>query len=96
MNKFVARAMIVASLGLAAPAAGAVNGFAIVNQTGGALSDVALRRVGDREWQPLARRASPPGPAPAPTSSMTIAPSTSAPPSPGPVRSCGAGSICAT
>jgi hypothetical protein len=53
MNKFVSRAMILASLGLSAPAASAVNGFAIVNQAGGALSDVALRRVGDRAWQPL-------------------------------------------
>ena len=54
MTKFVARFIIIASLGFAAPAAGAVDGFGIVNQTGGAISDVALRRVGDRAWQPLA------------------------------------------
>lgn len=53
MNKIVPSALIVASLAFAAPAAGAVDGFAIANQTGGALSDVALRRVGDRNWQPL-------------------------------------------
>ena len=54
MNKIVSCALILASLGLASPAAGAVNGFAIVNQAGGPLSEVALRRVGDRAWQPLA------------------------------------------
>lgn len=53
MDKF-ARALMLASLALAAPATAAVDGFAIVNQTGGALSNLALRRVGDRTWQPLA------------------------------------------
>jgi len=51
--KIVARALIFASLALATPAAAAVDGFGIVNQTGGALSDLALRRVGDHTWQPL-------------------------------------------
>ena len=38
---------------LAAPAAAAVDGFAIVNETGAAISALALRRVGDKAWQPL-------------------------------------------
>lgn len=54
MDRLFARSVILASVALAAPADGAVDGFAIVNQTGGALRDVALRRVGDQAWQPLA------------------------------------------
>ncbi len=53
MEKHFARVLTLASLGLAAPAAAAFDGFVIVNQAGGALSDLALRRVGDRAWQPL-------------------------------------------
>jgi hypothetical protein len=46
---------LIVSLSLAAPAtAGSVNGFAIVNKAGGAMSGVALRRVGSSEWTPLA------------------------------------------
>ena len=41
------------SLGLAAPSAAQVNGFSIVNQTGSAMSGLALRRVGSSEWFPL-------------------------------------------
>ena len=54
MDKLVARALILASLVLAAPASGAVDGFILLNQTGAALRDVALRRVGDGAWHPLA------------------------------------------
>ena len=59
MSNVVARALILLSVALATPAAGSVNGFAIVNRTGGALRDVALRRVGDRAWQPLSLAAAP-------------------------------------
>ena len=38
---------------LTAPAAAGVNGFSIVNQTGSALSAVAVRRVGGSAWTPL-------------------------------------------
>ncbi len=54
MRKRVAPALILASLAFTAPALGAVDGFAIVNQTGAAISDLALRRVGDTAWQPVA------------------------------------------
>jgi hypothetical protein len=37
-----------------ATAIAAVERFAIVNQTGAALSGLALRRVGSDDWQPLA------------------------------------------
>ena len=53
MKPVIALALILACLMVATPAAGQVEGFAIVNQTGAALSNVAVRRVGDREWQPL-------------------------------------------
>lgn len=43
----------IASLGLAAPVAAAVNGFQLVNQTGAALSGLSLRRVGTSEWVSL-------------------------------------------
>ena len=54
MKKIAARAIVLAALALSVPAGAAVDGFAIVNQTGGALSGVALRRVGDKAWQPVA------------------------------------------
>ena len=54
MAKLVARALILTSLVLAAPAASAPKGFSIVNNTGAALRELALRRVGDRAWQPVA------------------------------------------
>ena len=57
MTPIAARALSLASLALSAPVGAAVDGFAIVNQTGGALSELALRRVGDRTWQPLATTA---------------------------------------
>jgi hypothetical protein len=38
---------------VAAPAAAGVNGFAIVNQTGMALSAIEARRVGSSDWVPL-------------------------------------------
>lgn len=58
MNKIVARVLILSCLGLiplglASPAAGQASDFSIVNQTGAALRDLALRRVGDAKWQPL-------------------------------------------
>lgn len=54
MAKFVARALILASLIMASPAASAANDISIVNNSGAALRELALRRVGDRAWQPLA------------------------------------------
>jgi len=59
MSKHLAGALIFASLALAAPAQAAIDGFTIVNQTGGALSNLALRRVGDPPWQSLAVAAAP-------------------------------------
>ena len=50
----LARALILASLVMAAPAAGQVRGFVLVNQTGAAIRDIAVRRVGGSEWQPIA------------------------------------------
>lgn len=41
------------SLFLAAPLGAQVSGFSIVNQTGSAMSGLALRRVGTSEWMPL-------------------------------------------
>jgi len=57
-------AFLFASL-IAAPAAAGVNGFTIVNQTGAALSAVAVRRVGSSDWTPLSG-------APAPGASAAI------------------------
>ena len=60
MKNLLAMSALVASLALAAPAAaGSVDGFAIVNKAGGAISGVALRRVGSGEWMPLSVAASP-------------------------------------
>ena len=53
MSKLSACILTIVSFVLVTPAASAVNGFTIVNQTGGALSAVALRRVGDTTWQPV-------------------------------------------
>ena len=95
MDKLVARALILASLVLAAPASGAVDGFILLNQTGAALRDVALRRVGGGAWHPLAL-APAPGASARASFKQAIARSISARPSLGLVRSCGAGSIFAT
>ena len=46
-------AAILATLAAAAPATAGVNGFRLVNQTGSAVSGVALRRIGEGEWRPL-------------------------------------------
>ncbi len=54
MKPVIACALILACLMFGTPVTGEVSGFSIVNQTGAALSNVAVRRVGDREWQPLA------------------------------------------
>ena len=51
---------------LAAPAIAGVNGFALVNQTGTALSGVELRRVGGKDWVPVTA-------APAPGASAAVA-----------------------
>lgn len=59
VKRVIALASIIAAMALAPPALGAVHGFAIVNKAGGALSGVALRRVGSSEWTPLAVAASP-------------------------------------
>ena len=50
---------------IAAPATAGVNGFGIVNQTGGPLSAVEVRRVGASDWKPLSA-------APAPGASAAI------------------------
>ena len=52
-NLFAVPLCLLASL-LAAPAIAGVNGFALVNQTGAALSGVELRRVGGKDWVPVA------------------------------------------
>lgn len=54
MDNLVARALILASLLMASPAASAPKSISIVNQSGAALRELALRRVGDGAWQPLA------------------------------------------
>jgi len=60
MRIVAAPALILAMLALVvAPAHAAVNGFTVVNQTGGALTDLALRRIGDPTWQSVNVAASP-------------------------------------
>ena len=54
MDKGVAQLLILTSLGLASPAASAGKSIAIENNTGTALRELALRRVGARAWRPLA------------------------------------------
>ena len=54
MNNVVAKLLILAALGLAAPAASAGKSIAIENNTGTALRQLALRRVGDVAWRSLA------------------------------------------
>ncbi len=44
---------IAAALVLAAPATAQVSGFAFVNNAGGAMSALAIRRVGSDEWRVL-------------------------------------------
>ncbi len=44
---------IAAALVLAAPASAQVSGFAFVNNSGGAMSALAIRRVGSDEWREL-------------------------------------------
>ena len=58
MNRalFVAAAAIAAS---AAPALAGASNFNLVNQTGGGLSDVSIRRAGTNEWKPLASSGGP-------------------------------------
>lgn len=41
------------SLGLAAPVMAGASGFTLVNGTGGALSQVEIRRTGSAGWTPL-------------------------------------------
>lgn len=53
MKRVLAWSSIAALLALASPAAGEVNGFSIVNNAGGSMSGLALRRVGSSEWMPL-------------------------------------------
>ena len=53
MGKLAAFAFAIATL-LAAAAASAPSDIAIVNNSGAALRDLALRRVGDKAWRPLA------------------------------------------
>ncbi len=59
MKLVVILASIAALLGVSSPAAAAANDFSIVNKSGGAISEVALRRVGGRDWTPLSVAASP-------------------------------------
>lgn len=53
MNRGLIFTSIVALLTVASPATAQVDGFSIVNKTGGAMSGIALRRVGASEWMPL-------------------------------------------
>lgn len=59
MKRVLALSLMVAAMALASPVTAQVNGFSIVNKAGGAISGVALRRVGSSEWTPLAVAASP-------------------------------------
>ena len=54
MGKLFASAVILASLVMATPASAAPGGISIVNNSGAALRDLALRRVGNGAWKPLA------------------------------------------
>ena len=53
MKRTVILSSIAALLFLASPGAAEVNGFSIINRAGGAMSGLALRRVGSSEWEPL-------------------------------------------
>ena len=53
MGKLVASVLIVAAALTAAPAASAPTNIEVVNNSGAALRDLALRRVGDKAWRPL-------------------------------------------
>ena len=54
--KLAAAAVLVA--GVAAPALAGASGFALVNQAGGAVSGIALRRTGGSDWQSVGGGAS--------------------------------------
>ena len=54
--KLAMTAVLVA--GVAAPALAGASGFALVNQAGGAVSGIALRRTGSSEWQSVGGGAS--------------------------------------
>ena len=50
---FLLAPAIVAGLLAAAPAAADTRGFVLVNSTGGAIDQLAIRRVGTQEWKSL-------------------------------------------
>lgn len=54
MKRVFALSSIAVALAMASPAMSEVNGFSIVNNSGGSMSGIALRRVGSTEWIPLA------------------------------------------
>ncbi len=55
MGRLLALPLLLLAVTCAAPALalGQVDGFSLINKSGGALSGVALRRVGGSEWLPL-------------------------------------------
>ena len=54
MGKVLASTLILAAaVLLATPAASAPSNIAIINNSGAALRELALRRVGDSDWRPL-------------------------------------------
>ena len=65
MTKLFALPLCLFASLIAAPATAGVNGFAIVNHTGAALSAVEVRRVGSKDWVPLSA-------APAPGASAAV------------------------
>src|SRR6266550_5210530 len=50
MKKLLILALLLAP---ASPALAGASGFVLVNGTSGALSDVAIRRAGTKDWKPL-------------------------------------------
>lgn len=54
MRRLLAWPLVAVALAVASPAMAQVDGFSLINKSGGALSGVALRRVGTGEWLPLA------------------------------------------
>ncbi len=59
MKRTLIIAAVASLLAAGSPALAQVNGFTIVNKAGGAISAVAVRRIGSSEWQPLGVAASP-------------------------------------
>ncbi len=57
--RFILPSAIVAAALAAAPASADTKGFVLVNSTGGAIDQLAIRRVGTQEWKKLSAAPSP-------------------------------------